>query len=491
MLIILIKYSAIIICSLYTYIKILNIKGDIKLFLQFTIYLLVILPVIYILRITLPEFSLFFMVISFSLFLQRVTNNPPNLSLTITIISFCFVYFTFIISSLLIVTIGFLISHFTNEIPSKIFLFPLIILLQVILVATPFHFRRFKNGMPFLIKHGSSNIGVYISILLLITASFFGIDKEAKLIYVIPFLFCIICGSLLLLWWRNSITQNYIDKLRAREQKELQLKIQQKNDEIEYLKHHNDELSKIIHKDNKLIPAMEFTIKEYLLTAKHEESRNILINKAEALLVQLESISKERSGILNNYETENKRLPQTNIISIDGLLSFYLQKANENKIIFDLSISGNLENCIKNTVNELDLRTLLADIIENALYATIRSTKKNILVNMGVYEPFFSLEIFDSGEVFTFETLLNIGLKRVTTHLNDGGSGIGLMTIFEIIRKYRASFILEEFMDTKLFTKKISVQFDNLCQFQIKTYRINELKSLFTRSDIDLVSNDL
>lgn len=79
------------------------------------------------------------------------------------------------------------------------------------------------------------------------------------------------------------------------------------------------------------------------------------------------------------------------------------------------------------------------------------------------------IDIFDSGVAFEQETLINFGREKTTTHANAGGSGIGLMTVFEILNFYSASFIIEEFSDSdNTFSKKISVKFDNLNQYIVK-----------------------
>ena len=45
--------------------------------------------------------------------------------------------------------------------------------------------------------------------------------------------------------------------------------------------------------------------------------------------------------------------------------------------------------------------------------------------------------------------------KKITTRKESGGSGIGLYTAFEILKRYKASFILDETIDNDIFVKKI------------------------------------
>ncbi len=489
MLLTVVKYCAIIICSFYIYLKLLHINLSKKLCISFVIFLSLILPEIYFLRKYIEPLSIFFMVMVFAFFVRNVLKTSLNLSVTVSAISFGISYLTFLIAAAVMYPLGYFIAFFIDKYPSDLLSLICIGLIQFLFTTIPFKIKRLKSGMPFLSECGSSDIGIYISILLLLAASFFGMSKKADLVNIIPVFFTLICGLALLFWWRNSLTENYIEKVKAKEMEELQKAILEKNKEIEQLKYNNNELSKIIHKDNKIIPAMEFAVSEYLLLTEREINNKVRIIQARELLEQLKCITQERSGILKNYEIKSKRLPSTNVLSLDSLLSYMNQKANEYQIGFDLSISGSVKYLIANIIDEIDIKTLLADLVENAIIATKNCKWKNILINIGISNNYYSIDIFDSGEPFTIETLLNLGLKRTTTHTTEGGSGIGLITAFEISKKYQASFVIEDFFDDTLFTKKVSIWFDKLGQYRIKTKRSSEMKQLLKRTDIILIND--
>ena len=61
-----------------------------------------------------------------------------------------------------------------------------------------------------------------------------------------------------------------------------------------------------------------------------------------------------------------------------------------------------------------------------------------------------------------------MGRKKITTHKDSGGSGIGLYTTFEILKRHKASFILDETIDSDIFVKKISILFDGCEQCVIR-----------------------
>lgn len=111
---------------------------------------------------------------------------------------------------------------------------------------------------------------------------------------------------------------------------------------------------------------------------------------------------------------------------------------------------------------------LLADLLENAIIATKHSKEKNILVHLGILYQNYVIEVFDSGIPFESKTLKDFGIKRTTTHSNEGGSGIGLMSIYELMKQYKASFLLEKYnLEKSGFTKKISVIFDRMEQINL------------------------
>lgn len=487
MIITFIKYFAMIVCAFYACLKLLHIYPKKNWYFSFTLFISLILPTIYLLRKYASPLTALILVLLFTLYLTKTVKTPFNLSLPTSVIAFGISYFMFLLSTALMSVIGYSIFLFNGEYPPNLIIIIFICLIQFLCTAIPFKIRRFKNGMPTLKDHGSSDNGVYISVLVLLAASSLSVSDNENFIFIIPFFFTFLCGLTLLFWWRSSITKRYMEKIKAREIEELQKIIQENNMQIEQLKHHNDELSKIIHKDNKLIPAMEYAVREYLSTAEHDLNNSIASARGKELLDQLACLTQERTGILTNYEAYNKKLTPTNVPSFDTLLSYMSRKAREHQINLDVTLSGSIAQLTKEMIEEADLRTLLADLIDNAIIASKKSSFKNILLNMGVSGDLYSIDIFDSGELFKPETLSNIGIMKTTTHANEGGSGIGLMTTFEIIKKYQASFIIEELPNSQLFTKKVSICFDQLGQFRIKTSRKDVQKSLSNHTNVILL----
>lgn len=478
-----IKYLTLIYCSYYIFIKLLNAKCTKREYVYFVVFLIIILPVIYVMRLYAGSFSIVFIISLFVYFCLKTVRVNLSLSITTSVLSFGLAYFACLNALVILSYPLHIICSLQNLDNNNLPWFMVIpaCVIQILLCKIPFKFKRLRNGMPFLIKHGSSEIGVYISFTLLMAVLFLGMDRADNYIKLIPIVFVFITGVVILFWWRNSITKKYLEKVKAQELQELQNTIDNQNTDIAHLRAHNDELSKIIHKDNKLIPALEYAVRQYLLTADNEFDRDARIEKAKALLSQIEEASRERRGIISSYELNSKTLPSTNVPSIDSLLLYMLQKSKDYQVDFNVTITGSVKYLVENVVEELDANTLLADLIENAFIATKKCSLKNVMVHIGISNEHYSIDVFDNGIPFSPEIISRIGLSRVTTHENEGGTGIGLMTTFEILKKYQASFEIEEIQDASLFTKRVTVCFNRLGQFQIKAGCDNKTENINDR----------
>ncbi len=461
-----IKYSFMLLCSFYLFSKLLNLtvsKKTVLISVLFSVF--VPFPFLYI-RLCLPSISLFVLTALFfmaALFLHRVTLNTALFS---SIISFGISCFLFYISGLFAFPLLYLLFNLINN---KFYLYIfstfLICSIQLILSALLFHFQRLKKGMPFLLQQGASDIGVFISLLIVMASSLTGLYQENDPLFAILIFTIVIFGVLLFFWWKRSITQNYIKMLQKQENEALIYANQSLQKEIQTLKNDNESLSKIIHKDNKLIPAMELAVRELLSASQISDSEINLKNKADSLLKELQLLTEERKGILLSYEKDSIYSVSSGLTRLDALIHYMSQKCYLNKINFKVSLNADILYLTQHIIDETDLCTLTADLLENAMIACQNQPAKNILLVIGIENGHYCLTIFDSGTPFQSDTIQLIGKIRITTHADTGGSGIGLITTFEIAKKYKASFYIEEITTISMYTKKISFCFDDLYIF--------------------------
>ncbi|MGN1432836.1 MAG: hypothetical protein ACI4XI_03945 [Ruminococcus sp.] len=325
--------------------------------------------------------------------------------------------------------------------------------------------KRLRNGILYFTEKLNSDLSVLFSILILFTASFFYITEDNYFKNIIFVFIIIVFGCLLLLWWKKHITDIYLEKVYKRNIEILENSLAEQQEINDRLKKSNEELSEIIHRDNKLIPAMESAVEEILSCNSPDEQKQ----KSGALLSQLKAMSSERGTILNDYENLHKTLAKTGIFSIDASLKYLMKRANKDGVSFDLSVTCDMKEAVKALIPENNLNTLILDLGENALIAVRDAEMKNVLVVLGTENDNFTVSIYDSGLPFEKKVIDNLGKRRITTHRKTGGSGIGLMTTAELLRKCKASLVIDENIGNENYSKKVSVIFDGLSQCRIIT----------------------
>lgn len=332
-----------------------------------------------------------------------------------------------------------------------------------------------------LLEQGISNSGVFVCACILLCASFFTVASN-EIVYAL-FVFIIWGGVYLISWWKKKLQQFYLRKCEQNNILALQQALDSKEKEILHLKQQNEELSKIVHKDNKLVPAMQIAVHDLLVSSI--EGKIIEKDKVFALNTQLNKLADERNSCLNIYENVNKVLPKTGILSTDGVIKYCLGRAHHWGIHFDFSITGSVKYLVEHILEENDLNTLIADLVENALIATKDSVQRTVLLNIGIDNTnVYRIDVFDSGCLFESATMQEIGKIRTTTHQDTGGSGIGLMTTFELLKKYDASFLIDEILPGNRYTKCVSVIFNHTHEFKVISNRNNIVEALSDRTDI-------
>lgn len=462
-----IKYFFITLCSFYIYHKLLNRPYSKKEHVFIAIYCIVAnLPVFFIHNDTTTIF-IPFMVILFYIFILCITNCNYKVAFVTTILSFGFSFFIFSLCAVCLMPTYFTVIN-RHEFHDIFYIIEhsIIGLLQLLIVSFIFRVSRLKKGMPFILQKSLNAYGVVVGIIILICIALLSTGKLDKPAFFL-FLFCVaICGLLLVIWWRRRLTRIYLERIRAKEMDELKK-------EIEKLKEENEELSKIIHKDNKLIPAMEMAVQNLLSCTAKDISKEELADMGSELLKKLNELSCQRKGILSDYEITTALLPKTGLLRIDSLLCYMQKKAASSDTAFLVAVNCDVKYMVNNVIDEDSLATLVADLVENAIIAAKSSQTKKVLLAFNIEDMHYCLEIFDSGSPFDDMVLKNIGKVRYTTHAATGGSGIGLMTTMEIVNHFNASFYIDENISNTDYTKKVGVRFDLINQFTVLRQQSN------------------
>ena len=481
-----IKYSFIFVCSYIFYTKLLNQKSEnsyffitfkkkeLAFFVQ-AISLLIVNFLLFGIRIFIPQLTVLFLFILLFVYTSLIYNISAKISIVASAFSVGFSYSMFIISTIICSPISIIIQNtsITTEIMKTIFT-PIICITQILLTILIFKIKRLRNGMPFLREKISNKIGIYISCFVLFISSLFTILDNKNRNYTLLVFFCTFMCFILFIWWRKQLTISYINRNHKNEILSLEA-------EIKRLKLDNEQMATLIHKDNKLIPAMIMSLENLLTKAcDNNISSHTLSKDATNILNELKVLSSERTGTLNSNSPRKLLFNSTNLIRLDSVIEYMYQKSISENISFNVSINADIETLIRKTISEDALVTLIADLTENAIIATRQNdNEKHILLNIVNTNNTYCIEIYDNGSLFSPHVIRNAGKRPTTTHLDTGGSGIGLMTTFALLRESFASFVIDETISDSRYSKSVSIVFDYKNEFRVysKRYEITELQN--------------
>ena len=358
-----------------------------------------------------------------------------------------------------------------NNIASFVF----ILIISLCIFELVFRVKRIKNGFNFL---NNKNINKTITIIAMLFTGvillFFSILQKTDEINKITWLFF---GDVLILvsiviWTKSEITKQYKRNMKDRTIEIQKKEIDEQAKIIEDIKKENLRLAKAIHKYNNRLCALELGAKNLIEKSDKTEFADELC----CILKETKEISKCFSEETTIIKT---KLPVTSITGIDNMFKYMQKEAIKNNINFDLHINEKINSLIEETINKDRLETMIGDHLRNAIIAVNASNNsyKSILTTLGLVDGCYELSIYDTGIEFRIDTLLKLGKEQVTTHKDNGGSGIGFMTTFETLKESKASLIIEEYdPKTTNYTKSVTIRFDDKNEYKIRSYRSEEIK---------------
>ena len=283
------------------------------------------------------------------------------------------------------------------------------------------------------------------------------INQISVMIMFSVFLF----GLLLLFWYKSRITQDYHARLNCREMDEMKK-------EVDTLRKENEILSAIVHRDNKLIPALDLCVKEFLVSTAKNDNLMGRMECAKAMVAQIDALSQERAGVVRGYENDTGHLAKTGSPIIDAAVSIMRYRAKEKGITIDVRVPCDVQQLIPAGVPDHDISTILAELTENALLSvTGNEGKRCVFIEMGVHEHSLFVSVGDNGPPFLPEILKTLGSRRNTSRKDSGGSGIGLMTVCNLCKKHHASFYIRVLHGDIDYSKAITVLFDRQGSFSV------------------------
>ena len=462
-----IALSVTIILSQYVYSRLLNYnKVTFIKYVSSIVFSILLAYSVHLLREALPYFRFALMVPVLTSFLSVIFKTKFVIALTSTIISTGISYGALLISSVASISVILTLTGESYDTAAALAAF----ILQSVMIICLFKIKRFKKGVTFLKSTKAGSVGLIISgiLVLIIVIVNSGIPAERGGWAIIGTALCVVG---LIVWWRHGLTKQYRERVKERNTQEFENIIAEKDQQIKKLQEDNELMSSIIHRDNKLLPSLAVKVELFM------KSEPFVSPAGKQILKQVEQLFEERAETIKrcSYDNTVPLLPGSQVI--DGVLNHMMMRASEEGIQFEIAEKSDFAESIESTISSIKLQTILADLIENAINATVKSESKRVFVSFSVEDGIYELNVQDSGKPFEAETLKDLGIKKTTTRLKEGGSGIGYMTIFEILRECNASLIITEYLPGQsLFTKSITVRFDNRGKHILITGRAEEIK---------------
>lgn len=408
-----------------------------------------------------------------AIFISCILKEKLNFSMITTLVAFIITYIIYLIS---VIIAAFLLRIFVPNIQlNSIVSFWVIGSITMVIIYMFFRIKRLKNGFNFLksIKVNDSFYNFIIMFAMISLLFFIFLQKDNNIVintYLILATIITLFG--LIIWIKSQITKTYKSKMRDRTIEIQKAEIDEQTKILEELKAENLKLASAVHKYNKKFSALEFAMKNALKI----ETNNEFANEISVIFEETKDASK---SFAKETEVNANKLELTNIIGIDNMFKYMKEEARKKYINFDLKLNSSINPLIENTISKDKFETLIGDHLKDAIIAVNASDEsyKSILVTLGLADGTYELSINDTGIEFEIETLLKLGQEQVTTHKEDGGSGIGFMTTFETLKECRASLIIEEYNpETTNYKKSVTIRFDGRNEYKIISYRAEEIK---------------
>lgn len=337
-----------------------------------------------------------------------------------------------------------------------------------------FKIKRFKKGIPFLNNYKSNDyIDIFVlSVNIIIIFMYFLLNEMHHLSFLYFMVGFVLFALIMLLILQKSFILYQKQKLQTKTLKEYEHELQETKQKLSTAISEKANLVKSNHEFYHRQKAIERKLD--LLLLKTTNNSNVEFGEDYGdILERLKQLSKEY-----NAKTQIiPKLPKTNITEIDDMLSYMQSECLANNIEFILKIECDINYLLDKFINKNDLETLLGDLIRNAIIAINHSNNdfRSIMVIFGIKDDIYELCILDSGIPFEINTLVNLGLAPASTHLDEGGTGIGFITTFETLNKYSTSIIINELLDNN-YSKSIEIKFDKSLNYTVISNRIDEIE---------------
>ena len=489
------KYSFINIMSFYIFIKSTNSCKNIKKTILFMLIPSILIGIIHALLINiLPQLLLAILSIIIIGVIMKLHNNIKiEYSIIISCISMGISISCYLLSLLVIsIILTSPIIKLEKENPIS---FVICAILNILLVNRFFNIPRFRNGLSFLKNTEKLNT---ISILGFVFSgalvTFFSTSKNiasrsTRLVGITGILLIII-GTFI--WIKRNITLDYQDRMKNRKIENLEKELADKEKINAELTEEIKSLTMINHQYNSRIKAAKQEIEKLAFAFKNGTNTEFSAELSEVTKL-VNNLSSEYSNKVNSVLKYSKPLPKTNVKGVDSILEHMKLEATKKNIDFDLKVNCSVKHLIEKFISQSELETLISDHVKDAIIAVgySESTPRSICVIFDIIDNCYRFSVYDSGIDFEIDTLVNLGLDAITTHKDDGGTGLGFLTTFGTLDKCKASLVIDEInFKNSNFSKSVNIIFDRKHEYIVRSSRTEEIKKSDENSRIILQNKD-
>ena len=462
-----IKTFGINLCAFYILLKILNYN---KSKYNNKISILFIITVLFSITILIAKIHssfipvIIFLYLLYAMLLSKTLKIKFEFSISITIIATSISYIIFFIAVFIVFLINYIfkLTDFNNPIN-----FIVIFLISSILAFLLFKIKKFKNGFSFF-NTNYEYIELFILHFCIIVISIYTLFGKTRQFNTNGlFILLIVLAMLAIPVFYKTFILYQKQKLQTQTLKDYETELTETKQKLQAAQAEKQTLIKSNHE----FYHRQEAIKKKLDDLAKQYSGNYNTEFAE----ELGNISVRLNKMSDEYISKTNfspALPKANIDAIDDMLSYMKSECDKNNIEFTLKIDCDINHIINNFISTSQLETLLGDLIRNSIIAVNHSTNnyRSIMVIFGIKNSIYELCVLDSGIPFEIDTLLNLGLSPASTHLDEGGTGIGFITTFETVKSCNGSITINEVTNNN-YSKSIEVQFDNKNEYRIVTQR--------------------
>ena len=369
------------------------------------------------------------------------------------------------------------------------------VFLECIIINRFFHTKRFSHGFSFL----KTEERIYnFSIIGLVLAGNFIIfftvmanikNRAIQQFGIIGFALIII-GTFI--WIKRNITLDYQDRMKNRKIENLEKELADKEKINAELTEEIKSLTMINHQYNSRIKAAKQEIEKLAFAFKNSTNTEFSTELSEVTKL-VNNLSSEYSNKVNSVLKYSKPLPKTNVKGVDSILEHMKLEATKKNIDFDLKVNCSVKHLIEKFISQSELETLISDHVKDAIIAVgySESTPRSICVIFDIIDNCYRFSVYDSGIDFEINTLVNLGLDAITTHKDDGGTGLGFLTTFGTLDKCKASLVIDEInFKNSNFSKSVNIIFDEKHEYIVRSSRTEEIKKFDKNSRIILQNKD-